>query len=101
MPYVAQIRAGRGLLTGWVSTQRAGQLVTENPGAVVIEAADRPEAFRLAHHWSQGLPPVHGYLSADDVAWWRREHEEHPEVTAEEAAEACDAAHGLELVGAL
>ncbi len=46
-------------------------------------------------------PPNAGYLAADDITWLRREHEDHPEVSAEHAAEAIRVVHRLELAGAL
>ena len=52
--YVALIRDGRGLLTGSVSENRAAMLISENPGAIRIEACDRTEAFeKMVRGWAE------------------------------------------------
>jgi hypothetical protein len=48
MPYVAQNRDHLLCLTGWVSAERAAELVEESDGAITIEASDRAAAYRTA-----------------------------------------------------
>jgi len=48
MTYVAQNRPARLCLTGWVSPERAGELVAANEGAISIDAPSYAAAYRIA-----------------------------------------------------